>query len=350
MVALADVLAKGLDAMPALADARLASEVATPGLGVDERVARVGSDPVLAAAVMRAASPGPTTLTAAIWKLGDDGLARVAADLRTHAPATGLLAALDREHRQHARLAAVLARELAPRRGLVPEEAFLAGLLHEIGALFVIAALATEPVQRKHVYAAIVDEHHVDVGRLAATRWRLSAPLADAIMHHHAPQHCQRLHRPVVQLIAMVDEILAILARPDLGPAALVNVAGLDHDERFRVRATVEQQVSFDEAPIDDDVRWPVQRAARMRQLAYTTSHVSASALVLRGTQTMEVGWLTELVVEDTSPITLLVNIQACRAVNDGVEIVAQPFGLDGPTREAWMRLVRTARTPGGNA
>jgi putative nucleotidyltransferase with HDIG domain len=330
------------------ADRSIASAVGQPGLGVDERVALIGSDPALAAAVLRAASPGPSTLRAAVWKLGEDSLTRVAIEQVARGAHPGALAAIDRQQRQHARLAAALARELAARRGIAPEEAFLAGLLHDIGALIVTAAIEREPLPALH-RAALVDEHHVDAGRLVATRWHLSPQLADAIAHHHAPQHCQRLHRPLVQLVSMVDNILAITARPDLGLAALTNVAGLDHDERFRVRTILHQAAALAALPraIDDDVRWPVRRPARLRQTAFMTSHVSASSLVLRGTEKMEVGWLTELVVEDTSPVVMLVNIQACHVDSDGVEIIARPFGLDGPTREAWMRLVKIARTPG---
>jgi HD-like signal output (HDOD) protein len=351
MQALAERLAQTLREcdLYASADLSIASAVAKPGLGVEARHALIGSDPALAAAVMRAASPGPSTLTAAIWKLGDAGLARVALELRAR-DEQGPLAAIDRAYRERARLAAALARELAARRGLVPEEAFLAGLLHDLGALIILAAFERQPCTlREDACATFVDAQHVEAGRLAATRWQLSPLLVDAITHHHAPQRCQRLHRPLVQLITMVDSILAILARPDLGAAALTNVAGLDHDERFRVRTIVSEAAALEPAAqaVDDDARWPVRRNARLRQSAWTTSHISASSVVLRGTEKMEVGWLTELIVEDTSPVAMLVNIQACRIDGDGVEIIARPFGLDGPTREAWMRLVKTARTPG---
>lgn len=77
-----------------------------------------------------------------------------------------------------------------------PEEAYLAGLLHDIGQLILLSALG-EPYAR--TLAAHGDEdalvaieleqfgtHHGEVGTWLADRWQLDSSFADGILFHHA--------------------------------------------------------------------------------------------------------------------------------------------------------------------
>lgn len=77
-----------------------------------------------------------------------------------------------------------------------PEEAYLAGLLHDIGQLILLSALG-EPYSRTLAThgdedALVADElqqfgtHHGEVGTWLADRWRLDSSFADGILFHHA--------------------------------------------------------------------------------------------------------------------------------------------------------------------
>lgn len=97
----------------------------------------------------------------------------------------------------HSLMVAELARKLAAAAACPhPEEAYLAGLLHDIGQLILLSALG-EPYAR--VLAAHRDEdalvreeiaqfatHHGEVGTWLVDRWQLDSCFADGILFHHA--------------------------------------------------------------------------------------------------------------------------------------------------------------------
>ena len=97
----------------------------------------------------------------------------------------------------HSLLVAELSRKIALAAACPhPEEAYLAGLLHDIGQLILLSALG-EPYAR--MLAAQGDEdalvaseierfgtHHGEVGTWLADRWNLDSSFADGILFHHA--------------------------------------------------------------------------------------------------------------------------------------------------------------------
>lgn len=90
------------------------------------------------------------------------------------------------------------ARTLAPLAGQRPDLAFAAGILHDIGELF-LAANFPQPYQAVLAYrhqhhaltttaeAAVLGITHAEVGALLAETWRFPPALRDAIADHHAP-------------------------------------------------------------------------------------------------------------------------------------------------------------------
>lgn len=101
-------------------------------------------------------------------------------------------------------------------RGVDPEEAFTAGLLHDIGKLalywflrdeFVDVVWAAqergEPLYRQENDA--MGFNHADLGQLLAVRWRLPDELADAIAFHHTPVAAR--HTRIARLIHIADII-----------------------------------------------------------------------------------------------------------------------------------------------
>lgn len=99
---------------------------------------------------------------------------------------------------RHSIAVATTARMLAPRARCQPEEAFSAGLLHDIGKL--IFALQADAgyervidLQRQTGAASLPAERtlleftHPEVGAMVAERWNLPARIVAAIAHHHEP-------------------------------------------------------------------------------------------------------------------------------------------------------------------
>ncbi len=94
----------------------------------------------------------------------------------------------------------IVAKYTRQARGIDPEVAFSAGLLHDIGKLISCCFLQDEHKQiaaykldhRVSDYQAemaVVGHAHTTVGRMLATSWRLPAPIQRAIEFHHYPYH-----------------------------------------------------------------------------------------------------------------------------------------------------------------
>ena len=116
----------------------------------------------------------------------------------------------------HALCVAVTARELARRLGYTNhEEAYLAGLLHDVGqlALLVVAADRYLPMFRDFPgeQALMRQEQqtfgltHAEVGAWLAQRWGLRSLLADSILYHHEPLARVRDAHPLTQIVMLAN-------------------------------------------------------------------------------------------------------------------------------------------------
>jgi HD-like signal output (HDOD) protein/signal transduction histidine kinase len=136
--------------------------------------------------------------------------------------------------------AAVLAREVARRIDYGQlEEAYLAGLLHNVGRL---ALLATAPKEYAFNFTARDDEDlcaveqrtlqitHAEAGAWLIERWQLDSFLADSVLYHHEPSERLEAAHPLIRIVrvahvlsshahddALVDEARALCG---LGPDA----------------------------------------------------------------------------------------------------------------------------------
>ncbi|WP_296951380.1 HDOD domain-containing protein [uncultured Massilia sp.] len=144
--------------------------------------------------------------------------------------------------------AAVLARELARRLAYAqPEEAYLAGLLHNVGRL---ALLATAPKEYALNFQARDDEAlcaveqrtlqitHAEAGAWLIERWQLDSFLADSVLYHHEPSARLEASPALVRIVrvahvlsshaddgAMVDEARALCGLAPDEPQALLDLA-----------------------------------------------------------------------------------------------------------------------------
>jgi HD-like signal output (HDOD) protein len=347
---------------------------------VADVAAIVATDAALAATVLRHASSAsmkssaPATLEAAISRLGLDELTRVviATTIGAAAAAPGPLAFLRRDQWRRSLLAAMFCKELASRRGVLPDQAFLAGLLHDFGAVVVLSCLeslgvAPLPVLPEATWRRLVEGLHVELGMVVVARWQLPEPIAEVIAGHHTPHTCSRVYRPLVQLVAIVDQIIEILDRgPSGGITALVEVAGLEHDERYRIGALMPQvaaQMARFEMPTErsvassiarptgpDPESWPTDFVIESRsRVVFRACALTPSALVMSSPVMLQPAWLAELTLRCTpDTIAMLAHVKSCETVPGGGYLVTvQPFGLAGDDRDAWRRLIDRTRPTG---
>jgi HD-like signal output (HDOD) protein/signal transduction histidine kinase len=125
---------------------------------------------------------------------------------------------------KHSLTAAVLARDLARHLAYSqPEEAYLAGLLHNVGRL---ALLATAPKEYAFNFTARDDEDlcaveqrtlqitHAEAGAWLIERWQLDSFLADSVLYHHEPGERLEGSHPLIRIVRAAH-LLACHARDE---------------------------------------------------------------------------------------------------------------------------------------
>lgn len=128
---------------------------------------------------------------------------------------------------RHSLQTAALARQLALEKGQAYiEEAFIGGLLHDMGRMVlsqklpdefekIMNAAAKTGVRLRQAEQVILGTTHSEVGSWLAQKWNLPAPLIDVIQFHHAPQSAPSREAPngkesadhLVELVHVSDEL-----------------------------------------------------------------------------------------------------------------------------------------------
>ena len=245
-----------LPALPQVA-CRALRLIDDPGATAADLMETVSQDQALASRVLRLSncayygvSGRVTTLSRAIFVLGLNTVRSVVLVGCTefmYRPRTSAFG--DRVLWEHSLGAAVLARFVADECGFAGvEEAFVSGLLHDIGKAVMDHSLGED--YRQVVRAVYNGEHptfleaereafgfdHTDVGGLVASHWGLPASLQEAVRHHHDPRAAER-----AGLLCAVTSLANALCvklevgperRPDLDLAALPawSMLGVEHD------------------------------------------------------------------------------------------------------------------------
>lgn len=202
-----------LPPLPLVAN-RLVSALGNTEIAVSDIIRLISMDPGIAAKVLRLVNSGyygfprqVTTLSHAIVILGFNAVRNLALTIAAsdkfalprHSPLDATASW------EHAIGVALCAQLLAKRKNLparAGEEAFLGGLLHDIGKTFLCqhfptsyrAALAAAWEQKCRV--SVAEQTHCGathslVGKRIAEKWNLPATLATTIWRHHEPVHAQ---------------------------------------------------------------------------------------------------------------------------------------------------------------
>ena len=189
-----------LPIMPAMA-AEVLAACRDERAGVERIVRLVSHDPALTAHVLRAANSAAfaasAPVTAPHQAISRVGLTTVT-QIALAACVRGKVFQADRYKHlldpvwPRSVMAAGWARQIALLKGRDADDAFLAGLLHDVGRPVIIQALVRIERETKHTFgddqaAEAMDYLHPRVGGELARRWNMPESIASAIAWHHDP-------------------------------------------------------------------------------------------------------------------------------------------------------------------
>ncbi|MBL8878718.1 MAG: HDOD domain-containing protein [Phycisphaerales bacterium] len=215
----------------------------------------VETDQALAASVLRTANSAAyrgyneiTNLEQAFLRMGQRALRSMVLGfsikhlaIRTGGPQR----TLGEELWRRSTASAVICGHFAVQHGLAADEAFLVGLLHDIGMLAVSRVTNDFQVKTgrrfaREVFDSLCEEWHEHIGLRLADEWNLPSPLPELIGNHHseiAADDPLRLHR---SLIALSDVVCSMLEIAPYVPYDFFNLAcvrelGIQDDEQTRL-------------------------------------------------------------------------------------------------------------------
>jgi HD-like signal output (HDOD) protein/signal transduction histidine kinase len=179
---------------------------------------------------------------------------------------------------EHSLRCALFARELALRMNYAsPDEAYLGGLVHDVGRL---AMLATDPDGYKRIFREYEDGEalcaveqtvfaltHAEVGAWLVEKWALDSFLGDCVLYHHEPLESM-VSAPLLVRIVLLAEHLADLRGhgqrlPDVG---VLTLCGASIDDPEALLDAVEREVSC--VAEQFGIQLAAQRAAEPGELA----------------------------------------------------------------------------------
>ena len=171
---------------------------------------------VASSAAYRGRSSGAPTLERAMASLGTEAVKMLVINQSIFQTFSSLpaLRQLDlRPYWRHALCAALVAREAARRIDYPrPDEAYLGGLLHDIGRLGLLAAVPERYAQafQAEDSAALcgleqraLQVNHAEAGAWLAEAWGLDPYLADSLRYHHEPPARLADRHPLIRLVAL---------------------------------------------------------------------------------------------------------------------------------------------------
>ncbi len=384
--AIVDLVSRGavkVPPYPAVA-LRVDEMVRRQDYGLAELSKLVASDQALAADALRCANSAfysrgseVTALGAAITRIGGKEVVRLAlaSGLGAMARKSGPLSALKRRIWLEALASAALAQELARKRSLPPEEAFVCGLLHDFGKMVAVACVEEilraqrqfrpRPVE---TWVALVERYHVELGLVLATQWQLPQLISDVISLHHADDRSGAESPAMVELMATADEVVALLAdrswitAEDLGAissldaseceltarvleklpgfiAAFEGASPVGAHEASAIEAKAPGGLALAPKAVDLPVAVTVNRIA----CAYRATHIASSNLTVSGPAPLPENVLMEVKIGggESPALTCWATAKLSWPEGGAFTVLLQPFALNGPSASAWKQLAR---------
>ena len=164
---------------------------------------------------------------------------------------------------KHSLTAAVIARDIAikMKHGHV-EEAYLAGLLHDVGRLGLMAAAPQEYAVNFHarddarlcwVEQRTLQITHAEAGAAIIERWQMDSFLADAVQYHHEPVARVAHAHPLIRIV-MLAHLISSADTDEKTLAEAGMLCGLEGADIEEIRAKAETKVARAAAALGIDL------------------------------------------------------------------------------------------------
>lgn len=193
----------------------------------------VGKDQVAAAAVLQMANSPLyrgllkiTSIEPALVRLGCNSIRTAMLNLSMRSVLFQECRSGNRRFRilwRRALAGAIVMRALSPFTGVDPEEAFLIGLMHDIGNIIVLRIAHAERVSAEldvddDTFEYLCQEAHEEFGELLADAWALPARLKALVTDHHNYPNDRQLYRTERLQLQLADMICALLGYAPYAP------------------------------------------------------------------------------------------------------------------------------------
>ena len=207
---------------------RIRKALADPDAKLTQTVKIIGAEPRLAARLLQAANSAAfnhsgkpvTDLKAAVTRLGYRGvqsfsMAFAVQQMRL-APALRAIAKPLNVLWEESISVASISQVIARRTAVNPDEAFLTGLLHGIGRLYIMvrAVGKSNAFQGDHSFADMVEGWHPAIGKAVLENWGFAEPMAEAVGMQADSDHSGRSEADLTDVLIAGVALSAVLREP----------------------------------------------------------------------------------------------------------------------------------------
>jgi HD-like signal output (HDOD) protein len=356
------------------------AELARSPDSTPEQIAKViSSDAALAAELLHlvnapvyARGQPVTSLPMAVKRLGMKEVARlaIAAGIGGATAKVGPLSAV-RLHLWHRSVTtATVSRALGTKRGLQPDESFLAGLLQPLGSIVgtlsletFLAETPTFAAQPLSFWLRVLEVFRTELGALTAKRWNLPRTLSEVISVQSGADTSGCESPAMMDLVTAAAQIARVTSDVDeVTDVKLARVTGLKADERAHLMKELprlaEAVAALEEAspskpapsrvlPAEAPASSPAPAKdvfvvnSRRREERFKVVSFAPRELVLEGHQTLPVNVLASFEVDAQPPLTLCAVTVSCSPVGDSQRLVMAPFALSADAAQRLRELTK---------
>ena len=343
------------------------AELARSPNSTPEQIAKViSSDATLAAELLHlvnspvyARGQPVTSLPIAVKRLGLKEVARlaIAVGVGSAAAKVGPLSAV-RLHLWHRSVTtATVSRSLGAKRGLEPDESFLAGLLQPLGSIVGTLSLEvflsenpTFAAQPLAFWLRVLEVFRTELGALTAKRWNLPRTLSEVISFQSGADSSGCESPAMIDVVTAAAQIARVTGEEDeVTDVKLANVPTLTSDERAHLVkglpqlaeavASLEEASPSKPAPSRVLPRTPPAPApapakdvfavnSRKREERFKVVSFSPRELLLEGQGTLPENVLAALEVDAQPPLLVCAVTMSSSAAGDTQRLVMAPFAL----------------------
>lgn len=290
------LIAANLPALPQVL-VQLVSHCESEDAGIGSLAELLSRDAALAAKVLRIASspayrrgPVPANLEQALATIGIDMVRTMLLTESVYQTFNGfaITRGLDlRPFWAHSIATAISARAIAGKLGYAQtEEAYLAGLLHDIGRLALVAAAPDEYATNFHAEDGpslcateerTLEITHPEAGALLIEGLALDSFLADSIRYHHEPLERLQTAHPLVRLTALADVFATHATSPDGIPPDVAHMAGFSPEEAHEHIRSLAERIAHLAASLGIEVPKETRPALPARRAAAANTSILGS-------------------------------------------------------------------------